>query len=258
MFLQQTKSEGRLIGILNGCSYSVPRHSPLAIDALFKLIAEEVEARRAELGGLPMEDGLNKLKWLLGSGIKTIITGVTRVTEQKIRLLCEKDSSGKLAIESISKILSENNGVYILLGTGTADYEQYLSEASRYLERFIFVRGFSETVANALYSSGTMYLMPSLYEPCGISQMLAMREGQPCIVHRVGGLKDTVQHDVNGFCFEGWTLLDKVNNLVAAVAYAVSLATNDRTRWEKIKQAASSARFDWGAAAKKYEKLYEL
>ena len=256
LFLQQVQTEGRLFGILNGCTYLETKATPLSASALMELIYNEVNEYRIEMGGLTHEDSLRKLRWLQALQPNAVLTSVTRVTEQKVKLLCEKDSYGKIAFDSIAAKLNESNGVYIILGAGTADYEWYLSEASRYHERVVFLRGYSEKIAKALYSSGTMFIMPSSYEPCGISQMLAMREGQPCIVHGVGGLKDTVWHDVNGFVFEGWTIHDKVNNFVGTVRYAVELAVHNKPRWEEIKQAAQAARFDWESAAKKYEEMY--
>ena len=65
------------------------------------------------------------------------------------------------------------------------------------------LRGYSDALARALYAAGDLFLMPSSFEPCGIGQMLAMRDGQPCLVHHVGGLRDTVLDDETGFAFSG-------------------------------------------------------
>jgi starch synthase len=104
------------------------------------------------------------------------------------------------------RLLQRLNGIYILLGAGDWAYERFFSDMSAGFENFIFLNGYSETCAEALYANGDLFLMPSSFEPCGISQMLAMRDGQPCVVHHVGGLKDTVRHNDNGFAFTGDSL----------------------------------------------------
>ncbi len=275
--LQYVANESRLHGILNGCEYpeevtgyrlqvtgdkrgnAKPQthHLPLTTHNVLDLILDELRAGNVAIGGLSHEDSVNKIQRLKQEEVNVLLTSVTRVTEQKVKLFCEKDSSGTLAIDSISGLLNLDNGLFIMLGTGTPEYELSLSGASKYHERFLFVRGFSEKIAKALYANGTMFLMPSLYEPCGISQMVAMRNGQPCIVHGVGGLKDTVWHDVNGFVFEGWTMSDKVGNFVGTVRYAIDVFIHDKERWERFKQAALTARFSWEDAAREYVKMYE-
>jgi starch synthase len=99
--------------------------------------------------------------------------------------------------------------------------------------------------------------MPSSFEPCGIGQMLAMRDGQPCLVHRTGGLRDTVQPGINGFGFIGATLHEQVDNMAAALNAALKLRSENSEHWKKICAAASGARFLWSDSAKLYiEKLY--
>ncbi|MBI5214481.1 MAG: glycogen/starch synthase [Ignavibacteriae bacterium] len=275
--LRFVNNEGRLHGILNGCEYEpihdsqlmiqdskFSKHSLLSPAAggqathdLLSLILDELQTGQVSIGGLSREDSLGRLQWLQEQDIELLLTSVTRVTEQKVRLFCEKDSVGTIAIDSIAAMVNENNGLFIMLGTGTPDYESYLSGASAYHERFLFVRGFSEKIAQALYASGTMFLMPSLYEPCGISQMVAMRNGQPCVVHGTGGLKDTVWHDVNGFVFEGWTMNDKCDNFTGTVRHAIDVFVHDNERWQRIRHAAHAARFGWEDAARNYVEMYQ-
>ena len=101
-----------------------------------------------------------------------------------------------------------------------------------------------------------LFLMPSSFEPCGIGQMLAMRAGQPCLVHLTGGLNDTVQSGINGFGFEGKTLMEQVDNMVAALTEALTLHKS-QSDWKQICESAASARFLWADSAKQYiEKLY--
>ena len=122
---------------------------------------------------------------------------------------------------------------------------------------FLYLQGFSEELADLVYMVGDLFLMPSSFEPCGISQMLAMRAGVPCIVHSVGGLKDTVEHGVNGFAFSGNSRDAQVVELLSCTSAAVNLALSDDTRWQQIRENAASTRFYWEDSLRDYvEKLY--
>jgi starch synthase len=100
--------------------------------------------------------------------------------------------------------------------------------------------------------------MPSSFEPCGISQMLAMRAGQPCVVNAVGGLKDTVSDAVTGFVFTGHTPAEQAENFVSRVLGALSIKQENPSQWHKICSNAAKQRFSWEVAATAYmEKLYQ-
>jgi starch synthase len=108
-----------------------------------------------------------------------------------------------------------------------------------------------------MYAAGDLFLMPSSFEPCGISQMLAMRVGQPCLVHKVGGLSDTVKHLENGFVFNGSSQLEQANNMVSCFAQALELHYNNKARWQQLSDSALSARFLWQDSAQAYiDRLY--
>jgi starch synthase len=117
---------------------------------------------------------------------------------------------------------------------------------------FIFLNGYSEKCADALYASGDLFLMPSSFEPCGIGQMLAMRDGQPSVVHHVGGLKDTVRHNYNGFVFTGKGLTEQVDNFIHTTKAALDMKKNSPDQWEKICRQAAEERFDWQKSAAEY------
>ena len=147
----------------------------------------------------------------------------------------------------------------VLLGTGDADYERFLTVTAASHDNLIFLRGYSDRLAQALYSGGDLLLMPSSFEPCGISQMLAMRAGQPCLVHDVGGLKDTVEDGVTGFNFSGDGLTEQADNMVATLRRALEVHNKQPTRWRAMRKAAAAARFDWGDSVDAYiERLYAL
>jgi starch synthase len=185
-----------------------------------------------------------------------LLTSVGRVVDQKVLLLRESGSDGKSGLHAILEALGEK-GCYILLGNGDWEYEKFLVEMSSRYENFLFINGYSEECADALYAGGDLFLMPSSFEPCGLSQMIAMRHGQPCLVHAVGGLKDTVQDELNGFTFKGDSFQSQVDNLVKITSKAIALKENQPAEWRKICENAAATRFRWSDSATQYiEKLY--
>jgi starch synthase len=87
--------------------------------------------------------------------------------------------------------------------------------------------------------------------------MLAMRAAQPCVVHGVGGLCDTVEHDRTGFVFSGNAPREQATEFVATVEQALALKVNDTDRWQRMCTRAASQRFDWARSARQtVEHLY--
>jgi starch synthase len=82
--------------------------------------------------------------------------------------------------------------------------------------------------------------------------MLAMRDGQPCVAHRVGGLKDTVTDGVNGFSFGGGSVVEQAENFVSACLRAVELRRAEPEKWQAIRRNAAAARFSWDDTAAAY------
>jgi starch synthase len=184
-----------------------------------------------------------------------ICTSVARLTEQKFYFFKKSPQ----ALEFILKTLLEKNGIYMLLGTGVPEYEAFFRKVSYAFPNFIFTNGQSEDLIDSMYLETDLYLMPSLFEPCGISQMLAMRNGNPCFVHATGGLKDTVRHMETGFLFGGSSYEDKIQDMVTVFGQVADLFFSDRERWKKIGSAAAKERFTWSAAVDQYySELYQL
>ena len=258
-YLQQAKKENRLFGILNAIVY--PTHSevtPISFTALCELIITEINKENPKDSKEYFDLLVSRIKKYRMSQPKVFLTSVTRVTEQKVRLLFEKGSDGKYAIDKILETLDRENGFYLLLGNGTTEFEEKCITAFKQYERLIYLKLYSPPLAQALYANGTLFMMPSSFEPCGISQMIAMQNGQPCIVHATGGLKDTVIDGVNGFQFTGENIREQVDNFIATTNKALDNHLHDKARWEKIKSEASRARFEWKESAKKYiEQLYD-
>ena len=113
----------------------------------------------------------------------------------------------------------------------------------------------SEDVIDSIYLESDLYFMPSLFEPCGISQMLAMRNGNPCLVHHTGGLKDTVVHMETGFAFTGDTYDEKIESMLDGLRQAIDIFQNNKARWQEIQANAKKARFTWERSVDDYYKL---
>jgi starch synthase len=118
------------------------------------------------------------------------------------------------------------------------------------LPNLVFICGYSEVLADPLYHAGDLFLMPSSFEPCGISQMLAMRYGQPCVAHDIGGLSDTISHEATGFLFSGATPDSQADAFVKTTLDALALRVEDPLRWQDIRNAAGAQRFDWALSAR--------
>ena len=89
--------------------------------------------------------------------------------------------------------------------------------------------------------------------------MLAMRNGNPCLVHHTGGLKDTVEHMKTGFSFDGKTYDEKIANMLSSFNAAIDVYVNDKPRWKKIQSNAKKMRFTWEKSVDQYyKKLYLL
>ena len=255
--INNANDEGRLTGILNGCDYSGPAPTPLSWSELLDLCEKTVAAwsskRTTEIHDLAAA----RLKALPKQRPLHLITSVGRIAAQKMALFFHRTSSGRSALEDILLALDSDH-VLLLLGSGEARYEQQIVALAKEYPNLIFFHGYSENLGEALYSSGDLFLMPSSFEPCGISQMVAMKNGQPCVVHAVGGLRDTVEHGVTGFVFGGETMLDKASNFVATTASALNMRASKPREWEAIRKQARSSRFEWSSTAEQYvEQLYE-
>ncbi|HET8854534.1 MAG TPA: glycogen/starch synthase [Salinimicrobium sp.] len=251
--LKQADKEGRFHGILNGSNYrnigGVKKNSLFThiATSTFRQLQKETDYKKAEFLAFTGE----KVVPFLKKKPSFICASVARLTEQKFYFF-------KRSPEALNEILDKLeavNGIYILLGTGAPEYEHHLRQVSRKKKNFIFLNMQSEEVVDSIYRDSDLYFMPSLFEPCGISQMLAMRNGQPCLVHHTGGLKDTVEHAQNGFAFDGRTYEEKVQNMVKGFEEALDIFQNHKTTWRDICRNARKMRFTWKKSVDDYYKL---
>lgn len=151
------------------------------------------------------------------------------------------------------KSMKKSNWQGVILGTGDPKLEEAAMDLQAlYPEKIKVETRFDADLARQIYAGADMLLMPSRYEPCGLSQMIAMRYGCVPIVRKVGGLNDTVQHGVTGFVFE------KIHHLslVGAIKNAIKIHS-DREQWLSIQRAGMAQDFSWENSAKQYLELYQ-
>ena len=166
-----------------------------------------------------------------------------------------------LAMEAMT-MLSDVPMQWVILGSGFAEYEQALRElAAREPNRIAVHLGYAESLAHRIEAGADLFVMPSRYEPCGLNQMYSLRYGTVPIVHRVGGMADTVvdatpqnlsAETATGFVFNEPSALA----LARAIRRAASLYS-DQKRWTTLMRTAMVQDFSWQASAARYQHLYE-
>jgi starch synthase len=264
--LAHENDTGNLKGILNGCEYPAHRHPPVMempemLRSFQRLIMQwsaggQTVSSADFISSHNLSGLLQRCNRPRPDSARMVLCSVTRLTEQKVLLMRQGQDNGMSAMARILTALGDD-GVYVLLGTGHDAFVRFFTHLEAWFPNFVFLHGFSDQAARILYANGDLFLMPSSFEPCGIGQMLAMRDGQPCVVHAVGGLRDTVRHEVNGFCFGGGDLDEQAQNFVDTACRAIGLFKNAPEKWQQIKNNAAGARFSWQHAAQQYmKKLY--
>ncbi len=262
-------NEERLVGILNGCQYdSSTSASQITQEQLLITANQELLtwiARSEQLSSSHYIASQCIISWLTqikkSNGIPDINTGplvtsVGRLTDQKL-LLLRKDETKSGNTNVLSRLLTKLakvNGRLIILSSGDRQIALELTQLMVQHDNFLFLNGYGQGLSDAIYQSGDLFLMPSSFEPCGISQMLALRAGQPCLVHAVGGLKDTVKHLENGFCFTGNSISKQQEQLLTVFEQAINLFQEKNDTWQQLINCAQQTRFSWQESVARYVK----
>lgn len=230
-----------LTGILNGIDYSY--WDPSADGALPHMYSPSLLAGKAQ----------DKKSLLKETGLATepdrpLFVIVSRLVAQK---------GFDLILDAFDQMMSLPLNLMVL-GTGDTEIENALvARAAAYPGHFVFSQKFDEGLAHRMYAGSDFFLMPSRFEPCGLSQMIALRYGSVPVVRRTGGLKDTVQ-DIhsktgtgNGISFDDAT----PSEFLDAVRRAVRLYT-DGDAFRRIQAIGMACDFSWQASAREYLALY--
>ena len=231
-----------LSGIINGVDYAVWNpHKDKHIFSRYQI---------SNLSGKKV----NKIELLNEIGLPVrsevpLIGMVSRLVEQKgIDLILES-----------SQELFNNNIQMVILGTGDKRLERELAALCKlYPDKLKIFFKFDEVLAHKIEAASDIFLMPSMFEPCGLNQMYSLNYGTPPVVHKVGGLADTVSEfdpqtgQGNGFLFEKFNS----NSMLAALNRAIKLFEK-KISWTKLMKNGMKLNFSWDESAKKYHKLFK-
>lgn len=231
-----TKRKKDLSGILNGIDYkdwnpAKDKFLPVNYDmASIEKKAENKRRLQEELG-LEVDETI------------PLFTIISRLTEQK-------------GLDLVTYLLPEfqkRRMQLAVLGVGDAHYEEAFSYYAEIdTKRFSAKICFDNALSHRLYAGADVMLVPSRFEPCGLTQMIAMRYGTLALVRETGGLKDTVRAN-NGFTFRTFNAHD----MLFAVDCALDVYQDHKRRWRNMQKRAMSEDFSWKSSAKEYRKLYD-
>ena len=252
--LLQVQAEHKLTGILNGIDYHDKSDFSLCWRSLLTALGNTVLSWLGNVKTICPVDYLAHQRiqsWLSGSRPQHVLTSVSRLTDQKMAILFNRTANEGTTLDQLLTTLG-NKGVFILLGSGDAELEARCQQCAANHTNFLFLNRYSVEISNYLFANGDLFVMPSSFEPCGISQMLAMRYGQPCLVHAVGGLADTVRDGEDGFHFHGQSLSDQSIQLLEKLKSVLELRVQQPEIYRTIARAARQRRFLWSDSAQRY------
>ena len=232
----------KLHGILNGIDYK--EYNPASDKHIWVKYNSNSIQKKAQ-NKLKLQQELN----LLQSEDTPLIAVVSRLVEQK----------GIDLIQCVFNEIMDMDVQMVILGTGEARYEEFFRwMAQRYPEKLSINILFDNALAHKIYAAADLLLMPSRFEPCGISQMVALRYGCLPIVRETGGLKDTIipyneyTGEGNGFSFRNYNAHDMLYTIRRAVGFF-----SKKEVWFKIVKNAMATDCSWDKPALEYMKLYE-
>jgi starch synthase len=230
-----------LSGILNGIDHDL--FNPETFPGLAANFCTDTFDRRVE----------NKLQIQRSFGLPEsaeipLIAMITRLTKQK----------GLDLVKGVFHEIMATGSQLVVLGTGDKEFEQFFREMSEhYPDQCGSYIGFDENLAQQVYAGSDLFLMPSQFEPCGLSQMIAMRYGSIPVVRETGGLNDTVQPynefngDGNGFTFANFNAHDMLFTLERALSFY-----RQSDKWNRLSRKAMESDYSWAQSAKQYNSLY--
>lgn len=233
-----------LCGIVNGLDYE--EYSPFLDSLITKKFTVDTFRKNKPLNKLALQEELG-----LEKNSKTMLIGmVSRLTDQK----------GFDLVDYIMDELCQDTVQIVVLGTGDARYENMFRHfAWKYSGKVSANIFYSEELSHKIYASCDAFLMPSLFEPCGLSQLMSLRYGTIPIVRETGGLKDTVEpynefeKTGTGFSFSNYNAHEMLNT----IRYAERIYYDKKRDWNKIVERAMNKDFSWKNSAKQYQELYK-
>lgn len=224
----------RLMGVTNGIDAEA--WNPAIDDALpARYTSEDLSGKAACKAALQRSCGLEERPTAL------LVAMCTRLAQQK-----------GFDIVLGADLLREGDAQFVFLGRGEARYERALADlAARAPGRVALRLDFSDALEHRVLGGADALLMPSFYEPCGLTQMRAQRYGTIPIARRVGGLADTIDDGASGFLFHDYS-----SEALVACLHRAAARFADAGGWREMMQRAMIRDFGWPAAARKYIALY--
>ena len=232
-----------LRGILNGIDYNVfdPNKDGSIFaeynSGNFKEKKAYNKAKLQEELGLPVDSS------------KYMMAIISRLTDQK----------GLDLVSYAMERICDENTQFVIIGTGDPKYENMFRHYQwKYPERVSANILYSDKLAHKLYAAADAMLMPSLFEPCGLTQLISLRYGTIPIVRETGGLKDTVkpynEYDGSGtgFSFANYN----GDEMLGVINYSKSVYYDHRGEWDKMVKRGMEADFSWNSSARQYEGMY--
>ncbi len=236
---------GNLTGIVNGIDYK--EYDPQTDPNIFNNYSLEnvEEMKRKNKLALQEELGLRQDPDIFTVGL------VSRLTGQK----------GLDLIECVMEEICAPDLQFVILGTGEPRYENMFRYYEwKYKDRVSSSIMYDNTRSHRIYASCDAFLMPSLFEPCGLSQLMSMRYGTLPIVRETGGLKETVQpyNEIDGtgtgFSFANYN----AHEMLYTIQYAKSVYYGHRCEWNKMVERGMKEDYSWQNSARQYEELYRM
>ncbi len=236
------KHSNKVMGILNGIDVNI--WDPETDEQISHNFSAEAFSERVN-NKLDLQKALD---FVVDENIP-LLTIVSRLSDQK----------GIPAILETLPQLLDRDWQFLLLGSGSPELEQAADQLSaEHPDRIASILKYDEVISHVLYASGDIFLMPSLYEPCGLSQMFAMRYGNLPVATETGGLADSIidfsrdPENATGFLYEDKTAEGFLRSLTLALDTFADPGT-----WHKLQKNAMEADFAWKKSAAKYYDVYK-
>lgn len=177
-----------------------------------------------------------------------LIGGISRLVHQK----------GYDMVASVLPGLLSHNIQFVLLGTGDVDIENNFADLAKHYQNFKFYNGYNEHLAHLIIAGSDIFIIPSRYEPCGLTQMYSLKYGTIPIAHATGGLEDTIK-DFNEINEEGNGLKFKSfssSNFISSVIRATNIYKSNKNLWNKFMLNGMKENHNWSHRVLQYHNLY--
>lgn len=233
-----------LCGIVNGIDYDA--YNPSKDKSIYKNYNSKTFRKAKCINKTSLQEELG----LEVNEDRFMISVISRLTDQK----------GFDLVQAVLDRICDEFTQVVVVGTGEERYENLFKHYQwKYGGRFSANIFFSEPFAHKVYAASDAVLVPSRFEPCGLTQLISMRYGTLPIVRETGGLKDTVmpynefENTGTGFSFANYSAEELINT----INYAKKVFFETRKEWDEMVKRAMTADYSWNTSARRYEELYD-